>query len=48
LPVFAISAITDLCDPDNLEVAEISRILKAAFNAEKGMTTIIKALIEKQ
>ncbi len=48
LPVFAISAITDLCDPDNLEKAEISKILAAAFKAEKGMTTIIKALIAKQ
>ncbi|MFY0591409.1 purine-nucleoside phosphorylase [Roseivirga sp.] len=47
LPVFAISAITDLCDPDNLEKAEISKILEAAFKAEKGMTTIIKALIAK-
>lgn len=48
LPVFAVSAITDLCDPDNLEKAEISKILAAAFKAEKGMTTIIKALIAKQ
>ncbi|OEK03492.1 purine-nucleoside phosphorylase [Roseivirga sp. 4D4] len=48
LPVFAISAITDLCDPDNLEKAEISKILEAAFKAEKGMTTIIKELVAKQ
>lgn len=48
LPVFAISAITDLCDPDHLEKAEISKILEAAFKAEKGMTTIIKALIARQ
>ena len=48
LPVFAISAITDLCDPDNLEKAEISKILDAAFKAEKGMTTIIKGLIARQ
>lgn len=48
LPVFAISAITDLCDPDNLEKAEISKILAAAFKAEKGMTTIIKGLISIQ
>jgi purine-nucleoside phosphorylase len=45
LPVFAISAITDLCDPDHLEVAEISKILAAAAKAEKGMTTIIQKLI---
>jgi len=48
LPVFAVSAITDLCDPDNLEKAEISKILEAAFKAEKGMTTIIKGLIAQQ
>ncbi|MBO3700155.1 purine-nucleoside phosphorylase [Roseivirga sp. E12] len=48
LPVFAISAITDLCDPDNLEKAEISKILQAAFKAEKGMTIIIKELIAQQ
>lgn len=48
LPVFAVSAITDLCDPDNLEKAEISKILAAAFQAEKGMTSIIKELIKVQ
>lgn len=48
LPVFAISAITDLCDPDNLEKADISKILAAAFKAEKGMTKIIKGLISQQ
>ena len=47
LPVFAISAITDLCDPDNLEEVKIEKILAAAFKAEKGMTRIIKGLIEK-
>jgi purine-nucleoside phosphorylase len=45
LRVFAISAITDLCDPDHLEVAEISKILTAAAKAEKGMTTILEGLI---
>lgn len=45
LPVFAVSAITDLCDPDNLEEADISKILAAAFKAEKGMTRIIRGLI---
>ena len=48
LPVFAVSAITDRCDPDNLEKVEISKILAAAAKAEKGMTTIIKDLINKQ
>ena len=45
LPVFAISAITDLCDPDHLEKVEIQQILAAAFKAEKGMTVIIRELI---
>lgn len=48
LPVFAVSAITDRCDPDNLEKVEISKILAAAAKAEKGMTTIIKELIKTQ
>lgn len=48
LPVFAVSAITDLCDPDNLEKAEIEKILVAAFKAEKGMTTMIQKLIALQ
>jgi len=48
LPVFAISAITDLCDPDNLEKVDIAKILAAAAKAEKGMTTIIKELLKNQ
>lgn len=48
LPVFAISAITDLCDPDHLEKAEISKILTAAAKAEKGMTLILKELLSRQ
>lgn len=48
LPVFAISAITDLCDPDHLEVAELSKILAAAAKAEKGMTTLLQKLIALQ
>lgn len=48
LPVFAVSAITDLCDPDHLEKAEIANILAAAFKAEKGMTKIIKELNSRQ
>lgn len=48
LPVFAISAITDLCDPDNLEKVEIVKILAAAAQAEKGMTIVIRELIKLQ
>ncbi len=48
LPVFAISAITDLCDPDNLEEAKIENILAAAAQSEKGMTKVIVRLIALQ
>ena len=48
MSVFAISAITDLCDPDNLQEAKIEHILEAAAQAEKGMTTIIEQLIGLQ
>tara|TARA_R110001592_G_scaffold337450_1_gene624079 strand:- start:1120 stop:1938 length:819 start_codon:yes stop_codon:yes gene_type:complete len=48
LPVFAVSAITDLCDPDHLEVAELSKILAAAAKAEKGMTILLQKLIALQ
>ena len=48
LPVFAISAITDLCDPDNLEPVKIEKILAAAAKAEKGMTQIIEKLVGLQ
>ena len=47
LPVFAISAITDIGDPDNLHPINIQFILEAAAKAEKGMTKIIKGLIGK-
>jgi len=46
LPVFGISVITDLCIPETLEKAEISKILAAAFKAEPLMTLIIKELIQ--
>jgi len=45
MPVFGISVITDMCIPETLQVAEISRILAAAYKAEPGMTLIIKELI---
>lgn len=46
LPVFAISAITDLCAPGKIKKITISEVLKAAAVAEPGMTTIIRKLIE--
>ena len=48
LKVFAISAITDIGDPDNLKPINIDFILAAAAKAEVGMTKIIQKLIEVQ
>src|SRR5690554_559920 len=45
LPVFAISAITDLCSPGNVKKISIKEVIAAAAKAEPGMTTIIKGLI---
>lgn len=45
LPVVGISVITDMCIPEQLEKAEIQKILAAAFKAEPHMTLIIKELL---
>lgn len=45
LRVFGLSAITDLCIPEKLKVANIDKILKAASNAEPKMALIIKEII---
>jgi purine-nucleoside phosphorylase len=45
LPVFAISAITDLCSPGNIKKVSIAEVLAAAAKAEPGMALIIKQLI---
>ena len=47
LPVFAISAITDLCSPGNIKKVSIAEVLAAAAIAEPGMSLIIKKLIGK-
>jgi len=47
LPVFAISAITDLCSPGNIKKVSIAEVLAAAAIAEPGMSMIIKKLIGK-
>ncbi|EOZ99819.1 Purine nucleoside phosphorylase [Indibacter alkaliphilus LW1] len=47
LPVFAISAITDLCSPGNIKKVKIEEVLVAAAKAEPGMGLIIKELIAK-
>jgi purine-nucleoside phosphorylase len=46
LPVFAISAITDLCSPGNIKKVSIAEVLAAAAIAEPNMSLIIKNLIK--
>jgi purine-nucleoside phosphorylase len=45
MKVFGLSVITDMCIPETLEKAEISKILAAAYKAEPNMTFIIKELV---
>ena len=47
LPVFAISAITDLCSPGNVKKITIQEVIAAAAKAEPGMILIIKGLIAR-
>ena len=46
LPVFGVSVITDMCIPETLEKAEISKILAAAYIAEPNMTLMMKELLK--
>ncbi len=45
IPVFGVSVITDMCIPESLHVAEISKIIANAAKAEPVMTLIFKELI---
>ncbi|MFN3588219.1 MAG: purine-nucleoside phosphorylase [Spirosomataceae bacterium] len=45
IAVFGVSVITDLCIPETLQKADISKILAAAYRAEPQMTLLIKRLI---
>ncbi len=45
LPCFAISVITDLCTPGNIEKVTVEKVIAAAMKAEPGMTRLLKALI---
>jgi purine-nucleoside phosphorylase len=47
LPCCAVSVLTDDCDPDNLQPANISDILKVARKAEKKVTELYVELISK-
>lgn len=46
LPVVAISALTDECDPDNLKPVNIEEILEMAAKAEPNLITLYRELIK--
>ena len=46
LPVFALSVVTDMCLPDNLEVAEFEDIIAVASAAEPKLTKLVTGLLE--
>ena len=45
IKVAAVSVITDLCDPDNIEPANISEIIANAGKAEKDLVLLFKELV---
>ncbi len=45
LKVAAVSVITDLCDPDNIEPADINEIIAHAGKAEKDLVLLFKELV---
>lgn len=47
LRVVAFSIVTDLCDPDHLEEANIDRIIKTANEAQPKLTRLVKALVSQ-
>lgn len=47
LPCAAISVITDLCDPDNLEPIDVKDILETASGAENNLIVIVKELMRE-
>ncbi|UCS93725.1 purine-nucleoside phosphorylase [Echinicola marina] len=47
LPVFAMSAITDLCSPGNIKKISIQEVIAAAAIAEPKMTEIVRDLLYK-
>lgn len=44
---FAISVVTDLCDPDNLEPANVEDIIATARNAEPRLTRILSRMVRE-
>jgi len=47
LPVAAVSAITDECDPDNLQPVDIQDIIASAGKAEPDLITLFTQLIKQ-
>jgi purine-nucleoside phosphorylase len=47
VPVFAISAITDLCSPGKIKKVKIEEVLAGAAQAEPGMSLIIRELVRR-
>jgi purine-nucleoside phosphorylase len=47
IPVFAISAITDLCSPQKVKKISIAEVIEAAAMAEPTMTKLIRLLIQQ-
>lgn len=47
IKVAAVSVITDLCDPDNLQAVELSEMLENAAKAEKDLIVLFKELIKE-
>jgi purine-nucleoside phosphorylase len=47
VPVFAISAITDLCSPGKIKKVKIEEVLAGAAKAEPGMSLIIRELVRR-
>ena len=47
MKVAAISVVTDICDPDNLEPVNIDNILENAAHAEKNMNILFKELVRQ-
>ncbi len=47
LPVFAVSVLTDLCQPNNVKPITLEEVLKAAAKAEPKMAFLFKKMIEK-
>lgn len=47
LPCCAISVLTDDCDPDHLQPANINEIIEIAGRAESKLTTLYRQLIER-